>query len=97
MGGSFLNPIGYPLVIPKPFICVKLKYMNRAEELLCPLSPHGFDQSHRKEGGKQALVPLVIDKRQSELKPGTKVIQLYDIFINYNKTIRLVFKSKCSF
>lgn len=37
MGGSLLNRIGNPLVIPKPLICIEPENMNGFEELFFPL------------------------------------------------------------
>ena len=48
MGGSSLNRIGNPLVIPKPLICIEPENMNGFEELFFHLLPHGLDQSQRK-------------------------------------------------
>lgn len=53
MGGSLLNRIGNPLVIPKSLICIEPRNMNGSEELFFPLLPHSLDQSQRKEKEKK--------------------------------------------
>lgn len=37
VGGSLLNRIGNPFVIPKPLICIEPENMNGFEELFFPL------------------------------------------------------------
>lgn len=49
LGGSLLNRIGNPLVIPKPFIPIERLNMNGFEELFFPLLPQSSNQFSREE------------------------------------------------
>lgn len=53
MGGSLLNRIGNPLVIPKPFIPIERLNMNGFEEVFFPLLPQSSDQFSREENQRK--------------------------------------------
>lgn len=53
MGGSLLNRIGNPSVIPKPFIPIEPLNMNGFEELFFPLLPQSSDRFSREENQRK--------------------------------------------